>query len=321
MNIILVPAVTIFFIFFVTSVIVLLTYLPLWIQVRVSGIELSVFQLIGMRLRRLNPKFVCQQLITLSKAGIDVPVDDLEAHVLAGGNLSAVAEALIASAKAGLGYPFQRIAAIDLAGRDAVDAVSTTVEPKVLVCPPHSAGTIMGVARDGVRLAVSIRVTVRTNFERLVGGAGEETVIARVGEGIIAAIGSADTHKRILERPEVIAEYILSCGLDRGTSFEILSVDVAEIEVIDNIGARLQNVQAESDKRVAQAKAEMRRVSAIATEREMRAKVTEMTSQLTFARSIVPRAVASGYHRGNIWRSPNPVGLGFNRCLWDPLIR
>lgn len=298
-------------------ILIAISFLPLWIQVQASGISLYFTQLIGMKLRGLRPAFICEQLITLKKAGIDVDVDKLEAHVLAGGNLYHVGEALISANKAGLNYSFERIAAIDLAGRDVVDAVTTTVSPKVLVCPPPGAGAIMGVAKDGVRLSAKVRVTVRTNFDRLVGGATEQTVIARVGEGIVAAVGSAASHKEILAQPELISKYILSKGLDRGTSFEMLSVDVSDIEVIDNVGAHLQEIQAETDTQVAQAKAETRRVAAIAREREMRARIIDMTSQLTYARVVIPRAVASGYKRGNIWRQTKPVSAGFARRLWD----
>ena len=297
--------------------IVALTYIPLWVQVRVSGVPIPILTLIAMRLRGLEPKFICHHIITLRKAGINVGTESLEAHVLSGGNLNSVAEALISANKAGLDYSFDQIAAIELAGRDVVDAVVTTVKPKVLVCPVDNADKVMGVAKDGIRLSVKVRITVRTNFERLIGGARESTIIARVGEGIVAAIGSSSTHKEILARPELISQYILSRGLDRGSSFEILSVDVSELEVVDNVGAFLQEAQADSDKKVAQAKAEMRRVAAVAREKEMRAKVVEMTSQVTFARSIIPHALASSYLNGKIWRSPNPVLSGPGRRLWD----
>ena len=297
--------------------IIMLSYLPLWIQVRVSGVPITIFKLIAIRLRGLEPKFICHHIITLRKAGINVGTESLEAHVLSGGSLNDVTEALISSNKAGLGYSFDRIAGIELAGRDVVDAVETTVKPKVLVCPADSSEKVMGVAKDGIRLSVKVRITVRTNFDRLIGGARESTIIARVGEGIVAAIGSAHSHKSILEKPELISQYILSAGLDRGSSFEILSTDVSELEVIDNVGARLQEVQAEADKKVAQAKAEMRRVAAVAREKEMKAKVVEMTSQVTFTRSTIPHMIALSYLRGKIWRSPNPVFSGQGRRLWD----
>ena len=297
--------------------IIVLSYLPLWIQVRASGVPVSILNLIAMRLRGLQPRFICDHVITLRKAGIDIETDSLEAHVLSGGSLHQVTEALISASKAGLGYTFDRIAAIDLAGRDAVDAVNTTVKPKVLECPASDAERVMGVAKDGIRLNVKVRITVRTNFERLIGGAREKTIIARVGEGIVAAIGSAETHKDILGRPELISQYILARGLDRGSSFEILSVDVSELEVVDNVGARLQEIQAETDKKVAQAKAEMRRVAAVAREKEMRAKVVEMTSQVTFAQSVIPHVMASCYLSGKVWRSTYPVISCMKRRLWD----
>ena len=297
--------------------IVALSYIPLWVQVRVSGVPIPILTLFAIRLRGLEPKFICHHIVALRKAGINVGAESLETHVLSGGNLNNVTEALISANKAGLEYSFDQIAAIELAGRDVVDAVVTTVKPKVLVCPTDNTEKVMGVAKDGIRLSVKVRITVRTNFERLIGGARESTIIARVGEGIVAAIGSSPTHKDILARPELISQYILSHGLDAGSSFEILSVDVSELEIVDNVGARLQEAQADSDKKVAQAKAEMRRVAAVAREKEMKAKVVEMTSQVTYARSIIPHAMASSYLHGKIWRSPNPVLSGPGRRLWD----
>ena len=315
------PILTLFFIIFivlsVAFLIVFFNYFLFWLQAFSSGVRLSVFQMIGMRLRGLNPIVVGSHLIMLTKAGLSIESEELEAHALSGGNLKAVSDAAIAANKAGLNYQFSRLAAIDLAGRDVIDGVQTTVEPKVLVCPKDKSTMIKGVTGDGIRLGVKVRITVRTNFEKLIGGANEETVIARVGEGIIAAIGNAESHKHILEKPELISRYILDHALDRGTSFEIVSVDVADIEVIDNIGARLRDAQAVADKQVAQAKAEMRRVQAVAKEKEMRAKVVEMTSQLVFVRSELPKAVAISYYEGNIWKNQNPVKNGFNRRLWD----
>ena len=299
--------------------IVFLSYIPLWIQVQVSGVQISFFSLVGMRLRGLSPKFVCNHLITLRKAGVTIEATSLEAHVLSGGNLDSVSNAIISANKAGLGFSFAKIAAIDLAGRDVVGAVNNSVVPKVLQCPGKGSDKLLGVAKDGVRLDVKVRITVRTNFDRLIGGANEKTIIARVGEGVVAAIGSSVSHKEILEKPELISQYILSRGLDRGSSFEILSVDVSQVEILDNVGAYFQEIQAETDKQVAQAKAEMRRVAAVAREREMKAKVMEMTSQLTFARSVIPKSLASGLIRGNVWRSPNPVVSCYGRRLWDYL--
>ena len=319
MNIFITTTAVLFIITVLGLLTVLLAYVPLWIQTQVSGVKISFFNLIGMKLRGLNPKFICNHLITLRKAGVMIEAADLEAHVLSGGNLASVTDAIISANKAGLGFLFTKVAAIDLAGRDVVAAVNNSVVPQVLQCPAKSSGRLLGVAKDGVRLDVKVRITVRTNFERLIGGANEKTIIARVGEGVVAAIGSSESHKEILEKPEVISQYILSRGLDRGSSFEILSVDVSELEVVDNVGAYFQEIQAETDKQVAQAKAEMRRVSAVALEREMKAKVVEMTSQLTFARSVLPKSLASGFLRGNVWRSPNPVVPCYGRRLWDYL--
>lgn len=299
--------------------VVCLSFFQVWVQSRASGVGVPFRQLLGMKLRGLNPKFVMHNQITLAKAGVDVEVDSLEAHILAGGNLAGVVDATISSQKAGLGFGFLRIAAIDLAGRDVVDAVRICVNPKVLVCPPRDSDKIMGVARDGIRLNAKVMVTVRTNLERLVGGANEETVIARVGEGIVSAIGNAENHKAILEAPEFISRYILSRGLDSGTSFEIVSIDISDVEVVDNVGARLREAQADADQQVAEARAEMRRAMAAAHEREMRAKVEEMNVQLTAAQATVPQAMARAYNDGNIWRSSVPPRAGFGRQLWDSL--
>ena len=198
-----------------------------------------------------------------------------------------------------------------------MDAVNTSVNPRTLECPPPGTSQIQGVARDGIRLEAKVRITVRTNLNRLVGGATAQTVIARVGEGIVAAIGKADSHKQILEKPETISAYILQRGLDSGTAYEILSVDVYHVEIVDNVGARLQEVQATADEQMAQARAEMRRAAAVAREREMHARVTEMTSQVTAAEASVPKAMADAYSGGRIWRSPRPGGGGFHRRLWD----
>lgn len=297
---------------------VILPLFPIWINARASGVSIGFMQLLGMRLRRIDPAFILHHSISIYQAGIQVPIDDLEAHVLAGGDLYNVAEACVSADKANLNVSFDRLAAIDLAGRDVLYAVEACVNPKVLVCPPPESNPVMGVAKDGIRLNARVRVTVRTDLSRLVGGANAETVVARVGEGIVAAIGTAESHKLVLENPELIAQYILGRGLDSGTSFEIVSVDVSDVDVVDNVGARLQEEQAESDKQVAQARAEMRRVMAVAREREMRAKVVDMTAQLTAARAIVPTALSNACHRGNIWRSPRPVISPQKHHLWDP---
>ncbi len=295
-------------------------YLGIWINARASNADVALIQLPLMRIRLrqpATPSFVVANLISLIQAGIEMDIADLEAHVLAGGNLAGVTEATIAADRADLGMDFRQLAAIDLAGRDVMDAVNTSVNPRTLECPPPGTSQIQGVARDGIRLEAKVRITVRTNLNRLVGGATAQTVIARVGEGIVAAIGKADSHKQILEKPETISAYILQRGLDSGTAYEILSVDVYHVEIVDNVGARLQEVQATADEQMAQARAEMRRAAAVAREREMHARVTEMTSQVTAAEASVPKAMADAYSGGRIWRSPRPVGGGFHRRLWD----
>ena len=295
-------------------------YLGIWVNARASNAEVALIQLPLMRIRLrqpATPRFVVSNLISLTQAGIEIDISDLEAHVLAGGNLAGVTEATIAADRADLGMDFRQLAAIDLAGRDVMDAVDTSVNPRTLECPPPGTNQIQGVARDGIRVEARVRITVRTNLNRLVGGATSQTVIARVGEGIVAAIGKTDSHKQILQEPEIISAYILQRGLDRGTAYEILSVDVYHVEIVDNIRARLQEIQAASDEKVAQARAEIRRAAAVAREREMHARVTEMTAQVTAAEAVVPTAMANAYSGGRIWRSPRPVGGGFQRRLWD----
>jgi uncharacterized protein YqfA (UPF0365 family) len=251
--------------------------------------------LVAMRLRRVAPSRIILPLIKADKAGIDVTQDQLEAHHLAGGNVNRVVDALIAADKARIALPFDRAAAIDLAGRDVLDAVKVSVNPRVIQTPNVSA-----VAKDGIELISTARVTVRANLERLVGGAGEETIIARVGEGIVSSIGSTDTHKRVLENPDVISKTVLSKGLDAGTAFEILSIDIADVNVGRNIGAELQTDQAEADKRVAQAKAEERRAMAVAAEQENRAHVEAMRAKVVEAEAQVPLAIADAFRAGNL---------------------
>lgn len=303
----------------VAGVVIAMSF-KLWLQARMTGIKLGFVQMAMMRLRRVNPQVVMETMITLAKAGVDVTADDIETHILSGGNLHAVADAVVRASKADLGLSFQDVAAIDLAGRDVADAVRTHVNPKVLVCPPPDSGLsyILGVCQDGIRLAATARVTVRTRLDRLVGGAGESTINARVGEGIVAAIGRAASHKEILANPEHISDYILSRGLDSNTCFEILSVDIADVNVDENIGARLQTEQAESDKRVAQAKAEVRRAAAVAATTEMHALTTEMESRVTGAKAVVPRGVAASLTEGNMG-STRPLPPSQNsRLLWSP---
>jgi uncharacterized protein YqfA (UPF0365 family) len=269
-------------------VVLYLIPIPLWIAAWASGAYVGLLTLIGMRLRRVPPATIVNARISAVKAGLAISVNDLEAHYLAGGNVVRVVNALISADKANIVMPFKRAAAIDLAGRDVLEAVKMSVIPKVIETP-----RIAAVAKDGIQLIAVSRVTVRTNLDRLVGGAGEETVIARVGEGMVSTIGSADSHKAVLENPDHISKHILSRGLDAGTAFEILSIDIADVDVGENIGAKLQIDQANADKQIAQAKAEERRAMAVALEQEMRARVVE-------AESEVPRAMAEAFRSGNL---------------------
>lgn len=269
----------------------LLLYLvpiPLWIAAWASGAYVGLFTLIGMRLRRIPPNTIITARISAVKAGLALSVNDLEAHFLAGGNVVRVVNAMISADKANIPLPFQRAAAIDLAGRNVLEAVQMSVLPKVIETPK-----IAAVAKDGIQLIVVSRVTVRTNIDRLVGGAGEETIIARVGEGMVSTIGSAVNHKSVLENPDHISKHILSKGLDAGTAYEILSIDIADVDVGENIGAKLQIDQANADKQIAQAKAEERRAMAVALEQEMRARVVESEAE-------VPRAMAEAFRSGNM---------------------
>jgi uncharacterized protein YqfA (UPF0365 family) len=277
--------------------IILFTVVPvgLWVSAIAAGVRVPLVSLVAMRLRRVQPSRIILPLIKADKAGIDVSQDQLEAHYLAGGNVNRVVDALIAADKARIALPFDRAAAIDLAGRDVLDAVKVSVNPRVIQTPNVSA-----VAKDGIELISTARVTVRANLERLVGGAGEETIIARVGEGIVSSIGSTDTHKRVLENPDVISKTVLSKGLDAGTAFEILSIDIADVNVGRNIGAELQTDQAEADKRVAQAKAEERRAMAVAAEQENRAHVEAMRAKVVEAEAQVPLAIAEAFKAGNL---------------------
>jgi uncharacterized protein YqfA (UPF0365 family) len=267
----------------------------LWISALAANVRVSIGSLIGMRLRRIAPNKIIMPLIKADKAGIPVDQNQLEAHMLAGGNVDRVVDALIAADKAKIALPFDRAAAIDLAGRNVLDAVKVSVNPRVIQTPNISA-----VAKDGIELIATARVTVRANLERLVGGAGEETIIARVGEGIVSSIGSTPSHKEVLENPDVISKTVLAKGLDSGTAFEILSIDIADVNVGKNIGAILQTDQAEADKRVAQAKAEERRAMAVAAEQENRAKVEEMRAKVVEAEAQVPLAISEAFRKGNL---------------------
>lgn len=262
--------------------------LGLWITAIFSGARVGIGTLIGMRLRKVNPSDIIRPYISAIKADLDLDVGQMEAHYLAGGNVQRVVQALISADRANIELPWKRATAIDLAGRDVLEAVQVSVNPKVIQTPRVSA-----VAKDGIQLVAVARVTVRANIDRLVGGAGEETIIARVGEGTVSSIGSSASHKTVLENPDQISKYVLERGLDAGTAFEILSIDIADVDVGRNIGAELQTDQAEADKKIAQAKAEERRAMAMAAEQEMRAKVVE-------AEAEVPMAMAEAFRNGNL---------------------
>jgi uncharacterized protein YqfA (UPF0365 family) len=269
--------------------------LQLWIAAWSSGAPVGIFTLIAMRLRRVPPGVVVTSRISAVKAGLDIALNDLEAHYLAGGNVQKTVNALISADKAGILMTFKRAAAIDLAGRDVLEAVKMSVIPKVIQTP-----RVAAVAKDGIQLIAISRVTVRTNIDRLVGGAGEETIIARVGEGVVSTIGSAETHKSVLENPDHISKNVLKKGLDAGTAYEILSIDIADVDVGENIGAKLQIEQANADKLMAQARAEARRAMAVAQEQEMKAKVEEMRARVVEAEAEVPRAMAEAFRSGNL---------------------
>lgn len=280
-----------------------LYFFGIYIRAIASRVPISIGNLIGMRLRSIPPNLIVEALIRVVKAGIDeVTTGDLESHYLAGGDVLSVVNALIAADKAGIPLQFPKAAAIDLAGRDVFDAVRTSVNPKVIDCPDPAKGriTIDAVAKDGIQLKVKARVTVRANLDRLIGGATEETIIARVGEGIVTTIGSAESHKAVLENPDLISKRVLEKGLDSSTAFEILSIDIADVDVGDNIGARLQTDQAEADKRVAQARAEERRAAAVALEQENRANIQEMQAKVVEAQAQVPLAMAEAFRSGSL---------------------
>jgi uncharacterized protein YqfA (UPF0365 family) len=288
---------------FIIVVVVLLLliffyYVPLnlFITAYFSGVKLKIFRdLIGMRLRKVPPVIIVRSQITATKAGIQVETGKLEAHYLAGGNVINVVNALISAHKANLNISFERATAIDLAGRDVLEAVKMSVLPKVIETP-----LVAAVAKDGIQLKAIARITVRTNIERLVGGAGEQTILARVGEGIVSTIGSSSSHKDVLENPDRISKTVLEKGLDAGTAFEILSIDIADVDVGENIGAKLQTDQAEADLRVARAKAEERRASAVAMEQEMVAEVAKMRAKVVEAESQIPLAMAEAFRSGNL---------------------
>ncbi len=269
--------------------------LGLWISARASGVRIGIFQLVGMRVRKVVPSRIVNPMIKATKAGLDISINKLEAHYLAGGNVDRVVNALIAAQRAGIPLGFEQSCAIDLAGRDVLNAVQMSVNPKVIETP-----IIAAVAMDGIELRAKARVTVRANIDRLVGGAGEETIIARIGEGIVTTVGSSKSHKDVLENPDKISRTVLDKGLDAGTAFEILSIDIADVDVGRNVGAQLQIDQAEADKRIAQAKAEERRAMAVAQEQENIAAVAGMRARVVEAEAEVPRAMAEAFRQGNL---------------------
>ncbi|HEY8346630.1 MAG TPA: flotillin-like protein FloA [Symbiobacteriaceae bacterium] len=284
-----------FLIILVLSVFFSFVPVGLWISAAAAGVRVSIFYLIGMRLRRVSPARIINPLIKAEKAGLTVDKERLEAHYLAGGNVDRVVNALIAAHRAGIELTFERAAAIDLAGRDVLEAVQMSVNPKVIETP-----VVAGVAQDGIELKAKARVTVRADINRLVGGAGEETIIARVGEGIVTTIGSAKSHKEVLENPDLISRTVLAKGLDAGTAFEIVSIDIADVDVGANIGARLRADQAEAEKIMAQAKAEERRAMAVAQEQEMKAETQRMRAKVVEAEAQVPLALAQALREGKI---------------------
>jgi uncharacterized protein YqfA (UPF0365 family) len=304
--------------FAVIVIIILLFYGNIWFQAYMSSADVSLRSLVGMGFRQVPPQLIVTAKIMASQAGLSIHRRDgistarLETHFLAGGRVLDVIQAIIAAHRAGIDLDFDRAAAIDLAGRDVVDAVRTSVHPRVIDCPDPRTGvaTLSAIARNGVELRVRARVTVRTNLEQLIGGATEETIIARVGEGIITSIGSSNTHLEVLENPDRISKAVLSRGLDAQTAFKIVSIDIADIDVGEQIGARLQADQAEADTRVARAKAEQRRSEAIAVEQEMKARVTENRARLVLAEAEVPRAMADAFRTGNLRHLSESDGQG-----------
>ncbi len=278
-------------------VIIFFRFFPvgLWISAAASGVHISIFSMVGMRLRRINPSKVVLPMIKATKAGLRLNMNELEAHLLAGGSVDRVVDALIAAQSANISLEFEQSRAIDLAGRNVLEAVKMSVNPKVIETP-----VVAAIAKNGIELRAKARVTVRANIDRLVGGAGEETIIARVGEGIVTTIGSSLTHSEVLENPDRISQTVLNKGLDAGTAFEILSIDIADVDVGRNVGAQLQMDQAEADRRIAQAKAEERRAMAIAQEQEMIATVQEMRAKVVEAEAEVPRAMAEALRSGKL---------------------
>ncbi len=289
----------VFLIIIVIAIIVLLYFvgssISLWIQALVSGARVGLIAIVFMRFRKVPPKLIVTAKIMAVKAGLEISTNDLESHFLAGGEVMRVVQALIAADKANIDLKFNQAAAIDLAGRNVLEAVQMSVNPKVIETP-----LVAAMAKDGIQLKAVSRVTVRANIDRLVGGAGEETILARVGEGIVTTIGSADTHKMVLENPDSISKRVLEKGLDAGSAYEILSIDIADVDVGKNIGAELETDRAEADKKIAQAKAEERRAMAFAVEQEMKARVQEMRAKVVEAEAKVPLAMAEAFTKGNL---------------------
>ncbi|MDZ4257599.1 MAG: flotillin-like protein FloA [Gemmatimonadales bacterium] len=283
------------FVFAFLAFVIFFRYIPigLWIRAAASGVRVPFMTLIGMRFRKVDPARIVDPLITATKAGLSLGINELEAHYLSGGNVARVVNALISADKAGIPLSFKQSTAIDLAGRDVLEAVQVSVNPKVITTPKVAA-----MAKDGIQLLAMARVTVRANVNRLVGGAGEETILARVGEGIVSTIGSAASHKAVLENPDMISKTVLAKGLDAGTAFEILSIDIADVDVGKNIGAELQTDQAEADKRIAQAKAEERRALAVAMEQEFKAEAQNQRAKLIAAEAAIPLAMAEAFRNG-----------------------
>jgi uncharacterized protein YqfA (UPF0365 family) len=285
---------------------IVLSFFSVWLRAWLAGAYVGIVTLVAMRLRQVPYGLVVDARITAKKAGIDISIDDIEAHFLAGGNVVPTIQALIAAQKAGIELSWNRACAIDLAtkgsGKSVVEAVRTSVDPKVIDCPNAEAGrsTIDGVAKDGIQVKVKARVTVRTNLDRFVGGAKEDTIIARVGEGIVSTIGSAESYKVVLESPDSISKVVLARGLDVGTAFEILSIDIADVDVGENVGAKLQEAQAMANKSIAQAQAEIRRAAAVAVEQEMKARVQEMQAEVVRAQAEVPKALAEAFRSGRL---------------------
>ncbi len=287
--------ITILLVVIVLSIFFSFVPVGLWITALFSGVKVKISDLVGMRLRRVRPARIINPMIKATKAGLDLKLNELEAHYLAGGNINAVVDALIAAQRANIALVFEQAAAIDLAGRDVFEAVQVSVNPKVIETPE-----ITAVAKNGIEVRAKAKVTVRANIERLVGGAGEETIIARVGEGIVTTVGSSNSHSEVLENPDSISQTVLEKGLDSGTAFEILSIDIADVDVGRNVGAKLQTEQAEADKRISQARAEERRAMAVATEQEMIAEIRRQRAKVVESEALVPQALAEALKSGHL---------------------